>query len=88
MIESNDCKNLTFDAVSIRRSNVFDHSRLSGKNISSLFHLLIQNKHITLLLSRPYIRSNGDLLSTKIEQSSVLIHNANQIYKASMIGRY
>jgi len=43
----------------------------------SLFRLLIQNKHITLVLSPPYIQSNGDLLSAKIEQLSVLIHNAN-----------
>jgi len=63
------------------RSNVFDRCRSSGKNVSSLFRLLIQNKHITLSLSPPYIQSNGNLFSMKIEQSSVLIHNANhQIY--------
>jgi len=44
--------------------------------------------HIPLSLSPSYMQSNGDFFSVKIEQLSVLIHNANrQIHNAPMIGR-
>jgi len=55
MTKPNDCKNLTFDAVSFFLLNVFNRCRLSGqKYVFSLFHL-VQNKHLTLSLSYHFI---------------------------------
>jgi len=88
----NNCKNLTFDAENffLLDDRIFLIAVPLAKIMSRVcfacsFKTNISRYRccISLLLSPPYMQSNGDLLSAKIEQLSVLIHNANrQIYNA------
>jgi len=84
----NDCQNLTFDAVSffLLNNEMFLIDVVSPpKNMSLVcfacsFRTSISRYRcrITLSLSSPYMQSNGNLFSAKIEQSAVLIHNAKR----------
>ena len=73
LIKLNDCKNLTYDTVSFLLLNDRIFLIVPLAKIMSLicfaclFRTSISRCRITLSMSPPYIQSNGDFFSTKIE---------------------
>jgi len=54
----------------------------------SLTGWFVQYEYLTLSLTSSHMQFNGDLLFTKIEESTVLIHNASrQVMLRAVIGR-
>ena len=87
MTKPNDCKNLTFDAVSFFLLNVFNRCRLA-KNMSLVYFISFRTSisryhyRITLSMSLSYIQSNGES-SLRENRAIDLIHNAKrQIHNA------
>ena len=85
-VNPKDFKNVTFDALSFFFLMQLDERMLSScdvvglvKNVISLRALRsVQHEHLTLTLSllTSYVQSDGDLFSSKIEQSPVLVDDA------------
>ena len=79
-----DCKNLTFDALSFFLLTQLNERALSSGDVTSFVKNALSlcvrsapfNTSISRSLSLSHVQSDGDLLSAKIEQSSVLVDDA------------
>jgi len=96
MTKSNDFKSSTFVAMSFFLDLLlsfmdffyFMDIVVSALKIASLAGFAC-SFNIAIHMTSPYMQSNSNLLSMKIEQLTVLIYNANrQIYNASCDDRY
>ncbi|EGI66940.1 hypothetical protein G5I_04501 [Acromyrmex echinatior] len=75
-----DFENVTFDALSFFFFLMSEFCRAVASPCKECVISLrtlrsVQHEHLTLMLSPSYVQSNGDLFSSKIEQSSVLTDN-------------